>query len=60
MSGLWNSAKKIDLFKYLIQFLEEDVEALKQHSKKIGKLVYQISFIHNFNNLTFANATHRK
>ncbi|GFU50065.1 SEC14-like protein 4 [Nephila pilipes] len=60
MIGLWSSAKKFDVFKYLIHSSEQDFEALKQHSKKIGKVVYQISYIYNFGNLSFANATHRK
>ncbi|GFT64047.1 SEC14-like protein 2 [Nephila pilipes] len=60
IAGLWNSAKKIDVFKYVVLCLERDFEALKQHNKKIGKLAYQITYIDNFSNLTFANATHMK
>ncbi|GFU19208.1 SEC14-like protein 4 [Nephila pilipes] len=60
IAGLWNSVKKIDLFKYLLLCLERDFESLKKHSKKIGKLVYQLSSIYNLENFSFANATHRK
>ncbi|GFS55722.1 SEC14-like protein 4 [Nephila pilipes] len=60
MTGLWSSTRITDMFKYLLTILEQDVEDLKQHSKKTGKLVYQMSCIYNFGNLTFANAAHRK
>ncbi|GFU19202.1 SEC14-like protein 4 [Nephila pilipes] len=60
MMGLWNSVKKIDVFKYILLSLERDAESLKQRSKKIGKLVYQLSSIYNLENFSFANATHRK
>ncbi|GFV63233.1 hypothetical protein TNCV_2662351 [Trichonephila clavipes] len=57
---LFNSARTTDYVKYGVYVIESDFERMKQRSKEIGKLVTNATYIFNFENLTFAKATHKK
>ncbi|KAG8180407.1 hypothetical protein JTE90_022756 [Oedothorax gibbosus] len=58
--GLINSCKKVDIVKYNLQVNEIDLEKLRQQSKKLGKTVNRITFIYNFDKMTFAKVTNKK
>ncbi|GFT59996.1 SEC14-like protein 2, partial [Nephila pilipes] len=58
--GLWNSSKKIDLFKFILMTMEQDIQRMVQQSKKLGKHRVQGVYVINLENLSFLNATHRK
>ncbi|GFY69284.1 SEC14-like protein 2 [Trichonephila inaurata madagascariensis] len=60
LKGLFNSAKTTEYVKYGVYLIESDFERMKQRSKEIGKLVTNATYIFNFENLTFAKATHKK
>ncbi|GIY89643.1 SEC14-like protein 2 [Caerostris darwini] len=60
VKGLFNSIRPIDFLKYCLYVVEQDCEILKEQSKKIGRQGVQSTFICNFENLTFAKATHKK
>ncbi|XP_054708659.1 SEC14-like protein 2 [Uloborus diversus] len=57
--GLLKSAKKHDCVKSVVQKLEMDSIRMKEISKKTGKLVDQWIYIFDFENYTFAKATHK-
>ncbi|GFS67835.1 SEC14-like protein 2 [Nephila pilipes] len=58
--GLFNSAKKNDVLLFSIVTFEQDIELMKEHSKKLGKPITQAIHIINFENLTFSQATNKK
>ncbi|GFU31363.1 SEC14-like protein 2, partial [Nephila pilipes] len=60
LKGLFNSARKSDYVKFSVYTIESDLEKTKQRNKETGKLVTNTTYIFNFENLTFAKATHKK
>ncbi|XP_035214971.1 SEC14-like protein 2 isoform X2 [Stegodyphus dumicola] len=57
--GILKSVKRNECIRGIIQCFEEDVAAMKEQSKKIGKPVQQWTYIFNFDGYTFAKATHK-
>ncbi|KFM72977.1 SEC14-like protein 2, partial [Stegodyphus mimosarum] len=57
--GLLKSAKKHDCVKSVVQRLESDAVRMKEKSKKMGKNIDQWIYIFDFENYTFAKATHK-
>ncbi|GFU38982.1 SEC14-like protein 2, partial [Nephila pilipes] len=54
-----NSVKIEDYVKFSIQMLEYDTDLLNQHNKEFGTKAIHGIHIYNFENLTFAKATHK-
>lgn len=57
--GILKSAKRNDCIRAIIQGFEEDVVVMKEQSAKLGKPIEQWTYIFNFENYTFAKATHK-
>ncbi|XP_035217161.1 SEC14-like protein 2 [Stegodyphus dumicola] len=57
--GLLKSAKKHDCVKSVVQRLESDAVRMKEKSKKMGQNIDQWIYIFDFENYTFAKATHK-
>ncbi|GFS67829.1 SEC14-like protein 2 [Nephila pilipes] len=57
---LWNSAKKIDVYKTGVQIIQGDVEHSRQLCKKQGKFSMKSVYLYNFEGLSFSNATDKK
>jgi len=58
--GLLKSCRKVDVMKTIFQKLETSIEMMSKESKKIGKYVDKWTMILNFDNLSFAVATHKE
>ncbi|GBL81272.1 SEC14-like protein 2 [Araneus ventricosus] len=57
--GLLKSVKKNDCIKSVVKELESDVQKMKQLNKMTGKNVDKWIYIFDFDNYTFAKATHK-
>ncbi|GIY10901.1 hypothetical protein CDAR_369261 [Caerostris darwini] len=57
--GLISSVKKVDLIKYNLYLVEQDMETLKKQSKKLGKPLTKVMYIHNYEKITLGLATNK-
>ncbi|GFT32504.1 SEC14-like protein 2 [Nephila pilipes] len=55
--GLAKCVKKTEITTFIMRHLENDVQSLKKQSEKFGKKLDRWSYIFNYENFTFANAT---
>ncbi|XP_055931693.1 SEC14-like protein 2 isoform X2 [Argiope bruennichi] len=60
VNGILRSARKIDLFKYVILVIEKLIEDMKEQSVKQGKAVTTMVQIFDYGKMTFAKATNKK
>lgn len=58
--GILKSARKIDVTKCVVKKLEANVALMRRQSFKLGQLIDKWTMILNFENLSFANATHKQ
>ncbi|KFM68620.1 hypothetical protein X975_08700, partial [Stegodyphus mimosarum] len=57
--GIFKAVKFTELTKYVSLTIEHDLERLKSQSKKLGKLLTQIVYIYDFDQMTLAKATNK-
>ncbi|GBM84278.1 SEC14-like protein 2 [Araneus ventricosus] len=60
IKGIFNSVKVVEFCSYCIYTLQGLMERCREQTQKLGKPITVASFIFNFENLTFANATNKK
>ncbi|GFX13433.1 SEC14-like protein 2 [Trichonephila clavipes] len=57
IKGLAKCVRKSEILVYLIRHIENDVQIVKKQSEKLGKVIDKWTYIFNYENFSFANAT---
>ncbi|GFY76071.1 SEC14-like protein 2, partial [Trichonephila inaurata madagascariensis] len=57
IKGLAKCVRKSEILMYLIRHIENDVQTVKKQSEKLGKVIDKWTYIFNYENFSFANAT---
>ncbi|KFM68619.1 SEC14-like protein 2, partial [Stegodyphus mimosarum] len=60
VKGILASAKLSDIIRYNALLVEQDIVTLRAQSEKLGKLLTQITYIYDFDKISFVTATSKK